>query len=595
MFKIFRQVTRYFNRCQNALVFLFLRTVLFKTIRPMKFKNLFVLFFLSAPLLFYGQQPKEVLFTVDGDPVYTDTFKRMYSKNQDLIAGESATPIADYLDLYIDYSLKIKEAKAQKLDEKASFLNEFNKYRAQLSQKYITENEVTAELVHEAYDRTKTAVNASHILITLKPNANPDDTLKAYNHVLEIRKEILAGKAFPDAAREYSEDPSVKKNGGSLGWFRAFKMVYPFENAVYNTKVGEISMPIRTQYGYHLIKVNDKRPAKGKVKVAHIMLFENGNDSVPDPHKLIFELYDKLQNGANFKTLAKKYSEDKNTAVNGGELNWFDPGDLNVENFGEVAFSLEKPGDFSIPFQTKFGWHIVELIEKQPVGSFEENEAELEKKIKNDARAHLISDSMFQEIREKYKVEKNQNALNFFHSIVTDSILKGSWKLDTSAIPQKTSIQIGKESKTYTDFANYIVRRQKTPIPASDKNKLLDEWYNDFVNNSVLDYHRAHLEESNPEFAMIAKEYYNGLLLFDLMEKKIWGPAKKDSLALKKYFEKHRKKYGTKNLEDVHGLVQNDYQKYLEAILMKNLHKKFDVKINEKNLEQVKRYFEKQK
>lgn len=561
----------------------------------MKLKNLFTFFFLSIPFSFFGQTQKEVLFTVEGDPVYVETFKRMYLKNQELIEEKSETNLEDYLDLYIDYNLKIKEAKAQKLNEKTSFLNEFNKYRAQLSQKYITESEVTEELVHEAYDRLKTAVNASHILIAVNPNASPEDTLKAYNRALEIRQEILNGKPFSKAAREYSDDSSAQKNGGDLGWFRVFKMVYPFETAAYNTEVGEISMPIRTQFGYHLIKVNDKRPALGKVKVAHIMLFENGSDSVPEPQKLIFDLYDQLKNGADFTSLAKEYSEDKNSAANGGELNWFEPSDLLVKNFGDVAFSLENPGDISEPFQTKFGWHIIKLIEKKPVGSLEENKDELEKKIKNDSRAHLISDSMFRELREKYDIEKNQKVLDFFHSFVTDSILTNSWKLDTTSLPQKNSIEIGTEAKTYSDFAQYIDRRQKTPHVSKNKNKLIDEWYHDFVNNTVLDYHRAHLEESNPEFAAIAKEYYNGLLLFDLMEQQIWGPAKKDSLELKKYFKKNRKKYDSDKLEDVRGMVQNDYQKYLEERMMKELRKKYEVEINRENWEKLKTDFEKTK
>ncbi|HET8839189.1 MAG TPA: peptidylprolyl isomerase [Flavobacteriaceae bacterium] len=561
----------------------------------MKLKNLFTLFFLSISFSFFGQTQKEVLFTVDGDPVYVETFKRMYLKNQDLIEGKSKTNLEDYLDLYIDYNLKIKEAKAQKLNEKASFLNEFNKYRAQLSQKYITESEVTEELVREAYDRLKTAVNASHILIAVNPNASPEDTLKAYNRVLEIRKEILNGKPFSKAAGEYSDDTSAQKNGGDLGWFRVFKMVYPFETAAYNTKIGEISMPIRTQFGYHLIKVNDKRPALGKVKVAHIMLFENGSDSVPEPEKLIFDLYNQLKNGADFTSLAKKYSEDKNSAANGGELNWFEPSDLLVKNFGEVAFSLKNPGDISEPFQTKFGWHIVKLIEKKPVGDLEENKAELEKKIKNDSRAHLISDSMFRELREKYNIKKNQKVLDFFHSFVTDSILNNTWKLDTTSLPQKNSVEIGNEAKTYSDFAKYINRRQKAPHAFKDKNKLIDQWYHDFVNNTVLDYHRAHLEESNPEFAAIAKEYYNGLLLFDLMEQQIWAPAKKDSLELKKYFKKNHKKYDSDKLEDVRGTVQNDYQKYLEDRMMKGLRKKYDVEINQENWEKLKADFEKTK
>lgn len=558
----------------------------------MKFKPLFVLFFLSSTIFSFGQNPKEVLFTIDGDPVFVDSFKRMFSKNQELMDDNSNNNVDNYLQLFIDYSLKIREAKAEKLNENPKFLNEYNKYRTQLAQKYITKSEVTDELLQEAYQRLKTAVNASHILILVDQDALPVDTLKAYKRIMEIRQKIMDGMPFSKAAMTFSEDKSAQKNSGKLGWFRVFKMVYPFENAAYQTPVGEISMPVRTQFGYHLIKVNEKRPAKGELKVAHIMLLENGNDSVPNPQKRINELYAQLKNGASFEELAIKFSEDKNSASNGGVLNWFEPGDLRVKNFGEVAFSL-KVGDFSEPFQTEYGWHIVKSLEKRPVGSYEENKTDLEKKIKNDSRAHLISDDMFHNLREFYHIGNNLKIPDFFKSFVTDSILKGSWKFDPKDIPAKDIVKIGDSAKTYLDFATYLLRRQKNVEQAKDKEILLNKWLNDFVNNSVLDYQRAHLEKINPEFAAIAKEYYNGLLLFDLMEQKIWYPAKKDSLELKKYFKKHKKEYPTENFEEVRGLVQNDYQKQLEEQWMVKLHEKYTIKINKKNLKKVKAYFEK--
>lgn len=561
----------------------------------MNTKAFFALLFLSVPILGFGQQQKnEVLFTVDGNPVYVATFERMYLKNKEVIDDKLQTDLDAYLNLYIDYSLKVTEAKAENLDENLAFKQEFQKYRSQLVDKYLTESEVTETLMQEAYERMQTAINASHILLRLQPNAGAD-TMSVYQRCMEIRKEILAGKSFSDAAKEYSEDPSAKKNSGDLGWFTVFKMVYPFETAAYETETGEISMPVRTQFGYHLIKVNDRRPAKGEVKVAHILLLDKGKDSIQEVKDRIFELYAKLQKGTSFEVLTEQFSEDKNSAARGGELNFFAPGALNTEKFEEVAFSLEKPNSISEPFHTKFGWHIVKLIEKRPIGSFEENKEALENKIKKDSRARWINESLLKDLRQEYGVKKNRAALDFFYGFVTDKIFTGEWKMDTTEIPLKKLVTIENTAKTYIDFAKYISQKQKSRAAGKDKKDLIDRWYEEFTNKFVLEYHKAHLGTTNPEFAAIAEEYYNGLLLFDLMQEKIWDRAKKDTLGLNTFFEAHKKEYGSKNLEDVQGLVESDYQKYLEAAWMKGLHGKYKVDVNRKNFKKMKKHVEKNK
>lgn len=548
----------------------------------------FLLFLI--PLLFFGQEEKkQVLFTVNGEPVYTQDFKRMYLKNSDIIEGEMN--IETYLELYIDYALKVAEAKALNLDESPSFKNEYQKYRNQLVEKYLTETAVTDALIKEAYKRMQTAVNASHILIQVPPNASPQDTLRFYNKTLALRKKIRQGTSFETVAKKYSDDPSAQKNGGNLGWFTVLKMVYPFETAAYETKVGEISMPVRTRFGYHLIKVNDKRPAKGKVTVAHIMLIEKKDDSTFSPKERIFEIYRELQEGASFEDLAKQFSDDKSSASNGGKLKPFAPGEMNAKKFEQMAFSLEKPNQISTPFESKFGWHIIKLLKKHPIGSLKEIRNQLETKIKNDSRARLINTSLVRNLREKYGVEKNKKALRFFQKNVSNDLAKGTWKMDPAQIPSKSLVKINDEGKTYLDFASYISKKQKRISGSRNKNVLIRSWLQEFIDNFVLEYHKANLEKVNPTFAAIATEYYNGLLLFDLMEQKIWNPAKKDSLGLQDYYEKHAENYDAETLQEIRGKVVNDYQKELEKSWMKELHKKYEVTIRRKNVENLKRKF----
>ena len=213
------------------------------------FLSLFILVFLGATTVF-SQNKKEVLMTINGDPVYTNEFKRVYKKNLDLVQDESQKDIDGYLNLFVDYKLKIAEAQAQKLDEESTYKREFSKYRDQLSRNYLFEDKVTEELAKEAYERGKFDIAASHILIRTDYESVPQDTLAAYNKIKSIRERALKGEDFTTLAKTYSEEPGASERAGDLGYFSVFTMVYPFETAAYNTPVGEISDIVRTSFGY---------------------------------------------------------------------------------------------------------------------------------------------------------------------------------------------------------------------------------------------------------------------------------------------------------------------------------------------------------
>ncbi|MDJ0646444.1 MAG: peptidylprolyl isomerase, partial [Flavobacteriaceae bacterium] len=253
----------------------------------------FVVFSVNA------QQKKDVLFTVDNEPIYSDEFLRVFNKNRDIVEEENRRSVEDYLELYVNYKLKLKQAYAFGLDTVTSYKRELEKYREQLIQPYLKDSKVTNALVKEAYNRMLEEVNASHILVRLNPKASPKDTLMAYKKIMEARTKVLDGRPFEEVAKDYSEDPSAQKNGGDLGYFTAFSMVYPFENAAYTNEVGAVSMPFKTSFGYHIIKVKDKRPSQGEVEVAHIMVKNKAKDSA-QTKKQINDIYAKLQQGDTF-------------------------------------------------------------------------------------------------------------------------------------------------------------------------------------------------------------------------------------------------------------------------------------------------------
>ena len=324
----------------------------------MKQLQILLVFFLAA--LSVTAQKDKVILTIAGEPVYKSEFEYIFKKNNDdtLITRED---LDEYMELFINYKLKVREAEDLGMDTTKAFRRELNSYRNQLAAPYLTDKEVTEELIKEAYERMKEEVRASHILIRVDEDADPEDTLAAYQEIMNIRNQIENGSDFEKTARLLSNDPSVKTNSGDLGYFTVFQMVYPFETVAYNTPVGELSMPVRSRFGYHLIKITDRRPARGQVQVAHIIIVSNDKmkpEQQENAKKKIDEIYNNILEGADFGEMARKYSDDKTSASKGGVLPPFGPGKMIVEFENEV-YKLKTPGDISEPFKTQYGWHMI--------------------------------------------------------------------------------------------------------------------------------------------------------------------------------------------------------------------------------------------
>lgn len=506
-------------------------------------KNKFVfglLLLLQFSNVFSQEKNNEVLFTIDEKPYYTDEFIRVYNKNLDLVKDDSQKDIDVYFDLFLGYKLKVDKAYKTGLQNSLKYQNELKSYRTQLSKNYISDSKVTNALIEEAYDRSLKEVKASHILILVDENASPADTLKAYNEVIKIKEEIKNGLSFEDAAVKYSQDPSAKDNKGDLGYFSAFRMVYPFESAAYKTPVGSISKPTRSRFGYHLIKVTDKRDNKGEVTVAHIMILDKKDDVEKSNAKTtIDEIYQKLQQGEKFEALAQQFSEDKSTSTKGGVLQRFGTGQLSSNEFEEVAFSFKEPNEISKPFKTQFGWHIAKLIEKHPVKTFEESKIELENKIRRDERSKLISSSLTDKLKKKYTVSTDKKALASLKKAVTEDFYKQTWEASPEVLKANENelLVINKDQKiNASTFLQYLQEKQKQNLQIKPVSALVDHFYNLFIEDKLNEYYDANLETEFPEFKYVMDEYRDGLLLFDLMEKEIWERSKSDTIGQKQFY-----------------------------------------------------------
>lgn len=528
----------------------------------MKISRLLIFVFLLTQT-FLSAQNKEILFTIDNHPYYTDEFVRVYNKNLDLVKDDSQKDLDKYLELFLGYKLKVEKANKIGLQNSSSYQNELKSYRNQLSKNYINDSKVTNELVQEAYNRMTKEIRASHILVLVDEGASPEDTLKAFNKIKDIKNRLNAGEDFVKVAQQFSEDPSVKENNGDLGYFTAFRMVYPFENAAFNTNVGEVSKPFRTRFGYHLVKVVDKRENRGEVTVAHIMIVKPTTADAPLEAKAkqtIEEIYQKIQQGEGFESLASQFSEDKSSASKGGVLQRFGAGQLSSEEFENVAFSLQNKNDISKPFQSQFGWHIIKLIDKHPVQSFEELKNELEDKVRKDERSMLITNSLAKKLRAKYTQTKDKKVLASVKKAVTEDFYAQTWELPTNLKDFEATLLTINKSKQISanEFLNFIQVQQKSKLKTKPVSKLVDELFEKFIDDQVTAYYNDNLENEFPEFKYVMDEYRDGLLLFDLMEKEIWTKAKTDSLGLSNYFNQNSKNYQWKKRYNVNIFSSTD-------------------------------------
>ncbi|MDG1743261.1 MAG: peptidylprolyl isomerase [Polaribacter sp.] len=541
-------------------------------------RKIVLVFVLSFSVSVFSQKRDKTLITIDGEKITVSEFKRTYEKNLDVIDSQDSKNLINNLDLFINFKLKVKEAYALKLDTLSSYKKEIETYKNQLSAPYLQDTTFLGQLVKDAYFRTKNEVKAKHILIRMKKDALPKDTLIAYTKIIKLRDRIIAGEDFEAIATQFSEDKSArndsktgrKGNGGNLGYFSAFRMVYPFEVAAYSTKVGQISMPFKTQYGYHIMKVDAVRESKGEIEAAHILIRDT---SVKGKQK-IDSIYDKLNRNEKFEDLAKQYSEDTGSKNNGGKLGKFGSGRM-VKPFSDAAFGLENINDFSEPFKTDFGWHIVKLLKKHPVKSFEEMKMDLKKKVKNNSRMQLSKKAVVNKLKKQYSIIENEEAKIILNKKNIRTVSKDSL--------QGTIITINNKNISQEEFVNYIKNRRNLPI---------FKLFENFKDEQIMEYYKENLIHTEPEYAYILNEYQDGLLLFELMQEKIWSASSKDTLGLKNYFTTNSKKYKSDDLKSVKGQVMNDYQNFLDKSWIEELRNKSEIKVDKRQFKKLIKFYE---
>jgi peptidyl-prolyl cis-trans isomerase SurA len=507
-------------------------------------------------LLFQSLQAQKdpVLMTVGNKEITKSEFLQIYLKNNPNPKYDKAT-LDEYMELFKKFKLKVAEAERLQYDTLPKLKKELEGYRKQLSTPYLIDSAKNKEMVLEAYERTKLEIRASHILIRIEPNAKPSDTLVAYNRIMALKKRIDGGEDFEKIAKSKggSEDPSVSSNGGDLGYFTAFQMVYPFEDAAYKTPVGKVSNPVRTRFGYHLIKVVDTRKARGTIKTAHIMVALPKNASPNDKeaaHKKATEIYEKLKAGENFEELVKQFSDDPGSSNKDGVLPPFGSGTTMrmVIAFEDAAFALKNDGDYSEPVETEYGFHIIKRLEWNSVPEFEKIKKDLQTKVNKDDRAMKTQDSYVIKLKNQYGYKLNQKNLVYVYNHVDTTIMHGHWSADNIK-KNKTIFKLDGKKYKQQDFARNIEGNQKS-FRKDDLEKWLKEEFIRWDKAEVLAYESNKLEEKYPDFKALMTEYHDGIILYEIMTETVWNKAITDTTGLKEFFKVNQANYQWKDRVD---------------------------------------------
>lgn len=599
----------------------------------MKKRTLGFLTLTAVSFTVFAQTTEPVIMTINGKPVYKSEFENVYKKNSGKEVNKEQKSVKEYVDLFSTFKMKVFEAEANGLDTNNSFKTELAGYRKQLAAPYLTDKNVNDALLQEAYDRMKTEIKASHILIRVEEDALPKDTIEAYTRIMIIRDALTGknptpaklaeyenllkksagltksskhqdsvnynnklnavkgitsalnsgGDKFSAVAKKTSEDPSAAENGGDLGYFTSLQMVYPFETAAFKTNVGEITMPVRTRFGYHILKVNDKRPSQGEILTAHIMVKFSKDMGEKDKENLktkIDEIYTKLKAGEKFEDLARQFSDDKPSAEKGGQLQWFGSSRMPIE-FEKAAFSLQNNGDYSAPFTTNYGWHIVKRLDKKGLASFADMKGDLKQRIGKDSRTQAGKSSLIEKIKKENNFKENSTTKKEFLKVLDTTVFQGRWEAKKAEKLGKKELfrlskkdQSGKETIMIygqDDFAKYIETHQ-TARPKTDFNIFLNQSYKEFVDETLINYEDASLESKYPEFRNLLKEYRDGILLFDLTDQKVWSKAVKDTAGLKVFYENNKNNYLWDERADVtmYKCTNEKVAKEVRAMLKKN-------------------------
>lgn len=490
----------------------------------------------------------QTLFTYGNNTVSKDEFLRAYNKNKTAVTDKEQA-LREYLDLYSKFKLKVKAAKDLKLDTFPQLLNDLQNFRAQIDEAYMTNDNALNDLIDEAVKNSQKDLHLLRFFIALNTNSAKADSVKAMTAMQELYKELSGGnkdynKLVNDISSKY-----MPVKAGDIGYVGAFSISYDYEKAIYALKPGECSKPQYGKTGINIFKVIEERKSPGKWKVAQILFGIPPGGDPAENSRLVLQkadsVYNLLKKGADFAALAKKFSDDKITYLAGGEMPEFTGGRYEMEFENEV-FALQKDGDFTKPFPTSFGFHIVKRLGVRPVPA-DKNDAnfrfDIKQKVLQDARINSVKDAFLNAVLKQVAYKRNEAIKNELLFRYADSVVKNPAAFESTLYPinNKPVYSFGKSILTGKDWLGFVRDyKTNTELYKGENNEALLQ---KFVAVKSMEYYRRHLEDYNTEFRYQIEEFKEGNLLFEIMERKVWSKAANDSVSLKKYYADNKTKY----------------------------------------------------
>ena len=487
----------------------------------------------------------DVLAIVGGEPIRIAEFERRYTRTAvtDTSAADSDAAMRDFLDRLVDFRLKVRAARDAGLDSHPELVSELESYRVNYARPYLLDQEVLEPLIRQTFERQSESIRARHILMRIDPDAAPQDTLAVFNRLTAVADSIRQGSDFGDMARLHSEDPSAQRQdggaggAGDLGYFSAGQMVEPFETIAYETPVGETSDIFRTDFGYHVLQVTDRIPTPQAIRVAHIVI-------APDAHEtdtisaldLARHVYGRLEAGEPFEGLAQQYSHDRNSAARGGEIGRIDFASRVIEPFKTVAFSLENPGDYSDVIESPLGYHVIRLLGRIDLPTYEEAYPGLRQQVSRTPRARDAEQRLVADIRSGMGARIDTTALlTDLENIEAAELV---WLLSTDSLDaglaDRSVAYLADEVFDVRDLQDFLAQ---TSRGAADTREALLLAADRLLDDRALDAGTVALEQRDPEFGDLMQEFREGLLLFRFMEDSIWTAAAHDTTALMALYE----------------------------------------------------------
>jgi peptidyl-prolyl cis-trans isomerase SurA len=494
-----------------------------------------------------AQQNDPVIMTINGNDVRKSEFEYIYNKNNSEESIEKKL-LEDYAELFKNFKLKVAEAESQRLDTLPDFRRELSEYRIQLAKPYLDSLETNVNLKQKEYDRMKSIVEVSHILLPFPgvPDNDfkilPADTLEPYKKALQVYNRIRKGENYDKMVREYTNDDQTKEREGYLGWFSGLQLNMPLEEVAYNLPVGQVGIA-RSNYGYHIIKLLGKQENPGKLRASHILITvpkDAGEATVSAAQNTIDSIYNALLNGADFATLAKEKSGDQGSATRGGDLGFFEYGRM-IKAFRDSIFAVEKIGDITKPFKTPFGFHIAKLTGKKPLESFEEKKREIEDILKKGGYTVDLFAPGIDRLKKEFGFSKNDKIYRkLIASAVkmypTDSLFEAAYSNSPDAL-----FKINDTSYTVSDFILFLKKDPHSPYKVSTE--LVAERLKAYEYSILLNTLDKDLENRYPEFADLMREFRDGSLMFEVSKREVWDKASSDSAGLQKFFEANKQQY----------------------------------------------------